>query len=146
VLACELGPHGIRAVTLESGGVLNAVPEDSEGRDTIIERIVAATMLGAGGDVRRRRQRGRLRRLGSGPHDHRLDDQHRLRHDRGLQRTAEPAPSPSACSRASAAHANAPALDDEQVAHANAKHWSLSFLALKRLASERRGGHRTLRR
>jgi enoyl-[acyl-carrier-protein] reductase (NADH) len=46
VLACELGPHGIRVVTLESGGVLEAVPEDSEGRDTI-ERIVAATMLGA---------------------------------------------------------------------------------------------------
>lgn len=33
MLACELGPHGIRAVTLERG-VLNAVPEDSEGRDT----------------------------------------------------------------------------------------------------------------
>ena len=64
MLACELGPHGIRAVTLERGGVLNAVPEDSEGRDTIIERIVAATMLGAGGDVGRRRLRGRLRRLG----------------------------------------------------------------------------------
>jgi hypothetical protein len=55
-------------VTRESGGVLEAVPEDSDGRDTIIERIVATTMLGAGGDVRRRRQRGRYRRLGSGPH------------------------------------------------------------------------------
>ena len=54
MLACELGPHGLRVVTLESGGVIEAVPEDSEGRDTIIERIVAATMLGAGGDVRRR--------------------------------------------------------------------------------------------
>lgn len=54
MLACELGPHGLRVVTLESGGELEAVPEDSEGRDTIIERIVAATMLGAGGDVRRR--------------------------------------------------------------------------------------------
>jgi hypothetical protein len=28
--------------------VLEAVPEDSEGRDTIIERIVAATMPGSG--------------------------------------------------------------------------------------------------
>jgi hypothetical protein len=64
--------------------VLEAVPEDSEGRDTTIERIVVAKMLGAGGDVRRRRQRGRLRRLGSGPRDPRFDDQHRLRHDRGL--------------------------------------------------------------
>jgi hypothetical protein len=64
--------------------LLEAVPEDSEGRDTIIERIVVATMLGAGGDVRRRRQRGRLRRFGSGPLDHRFDDQHCLRHDRGL--------------------------------------------------------------
>jgi hypothetical protein len=64
--------------------LLKAAPEDSEGRDTIIERIVAATMLGAGGDLRRRRQRGRLRRLGSGPHDHWFDHQYRLRYDRGL--------------------------------------------------------------
>jgi len=33
-------------VTLESGGALEAVPEDYEGCDTIIERIVAATILG----------------------------------------------------------------------------------------------------
>jgi hypothetical protein len=63
--------------------VLEAVPEDSEGRDTIIERIVAATMPGAGGDVDDVGNVA-LRRLGSAPHDHRFDDQHRLRHDRGL--------------------------------------------------------------
>jgi NAD(P)-dependent dehydrogenase (short-subunit alcohol dehydrogenase family) len=45
-LATELGPHGIRVVTLESGGVLDAIPEDYEGRDRIVEMIVGATMLG----------------------------------------------------------------------------------------------------
>jgi hypothetical protein len=40
--------------------LLEAAPEDSKRRDTIIERIVAATMQGAGADVRRRQQRGRI--------------------------------------------------------------------------------------
>jgi 3-oxoacyl-[acyl-carrier protein] reductase len=45
-LAVELGPHGIRVVTLLSGGVLEAVPEDFDGRDAIVEMVVGATMLG----------------------------------------------------------------------------------------------------
>jgi 3-oxoacyl-[acyl-carrier protein] reductase len=45
-LAGELGPHGIRVVTLESGGVLESIPEDYPGRDGIVEMIVGATMLG----------------------------------------------------------------------------------------------------
>jgi 3-oxoacyl-[acyl-carrier protein] reductase len=46
-LAAELGPHGIRVVTLRSGGVPESIPEDAEGREGIIERtIVSQTMLG----------------------------------------------------------------------------------------------------
>jgi 3-oxoacyl-[acyl-carrier protein] reductase len=46
-LAAELGPHGIRVVTLRSGGVPESIPEDVEGREDIIERTIASqTMLG----------------------------------------------------------------------------------------------------
>lgn len=45
-LAQELGSHGIRAVTLHSGGVPETIPEDFEGRDEITGRIVDETMLG----------------------------------------------------------------------------------------------------
>lgn len=45
-LAAELGPHGIRVVTLESGGVLESIPGDYPERDRIVDMIVGATMLG----------------------------------------------------------------------------------------------------
>ena len=46
-LACELGPHGVRVVTLRTGGVPESIPESVPGRDDIVERtIVAPTMLG----------------------------------------------------------------------------------------------------
>ena len=44
-LASELGSHGVRVVTLHTGGVLESIPEDFEGRDTIVDMIVGATML-----------------------------------------------------------------------------------------------------
>ena len=46
-LAAELGQHGIRVVTLRSGGVPESLPEGVEGGEEIIERtIVSQTMLG----------------------------------------------------------------------------------------------------
>ena len=45
-LSAELGKDGIRAVTLRSGGVPDSVPTDFDGRDAIVDGIVAETMLG----------------------------------------------------------------------------------------------------
>jgi NAD(P)-dependent dehydrogenase (short-subunit alcohol dehydrogenase family) len=45
-LAVELGPHGIRVITLASGGVPESLPEGFEGRGTIAEMIEAQTLLG----------------------------------------------------------------------------------------------------
>jgi len=45
-LAVELGPHGIRVVTLASGGVPESLPEGTEGREQIAEMIERQTLLG----------------------------------------------------------------------------------------------------
>ena len=42
----ELGPHGVRFVTLESGGVPESLPEESEGREQIVELIEGQALLG----------------------------------------------------------------------------------------------------
>jgi len=44
-LAAELGPHGIRTVTLRTGGVPESLSEGFSGRDAIIESMVEPTML-----------------------------------------------------------------------------------------------------
>ena len=44
-LACELGPHGIRVVTLQTGGVPESMPESFDGREAIIRDIEQRTML-----------------------------------------------------------------------------------------------------
>jgi 3-oxoacyl-[acyl-carrier protein] reductase len=44
-LASELGPHGIRVVTLQTGGVPETIPESFDGREAITEGIVGSTML-----------------------------------------------------------------------------------------------------
>jgi 3-oxoacyl-[acyl-carrier protein] reductase len=44
-LASELGPRGIRAVTLQTGGVPETIPESFDGREVITESIVGLTML-----------------------------------------------------------------------------------------------------
>ena len=45
-LAVELGPHGIRVVTLASGGVPESLPEGFDGREKIVEMIEGQTLLG----------------------------------------------------------------------------------------------------
>ena len=45
-LACELGPHGIRVVTLQTGGIPETLPQDFDGRRLITDAIVGRTMLG----------------------------------------------------------------------------------------------------
>jgi NAD(P)-dependent dehydrogenase (short-subunit alcohol dehydrogenase family) len=45
-LARELGPHGIRAVTIQTGGIPESVPKDFDGADAITAEIVEQTMLG----------------------------------------------------------------------------------------------------
>jgi NAD(P)-dependent dehydrogenase (short-subunit alcohol dehydrogenase family) len=44
-LASELGPHGVRVVTLRTGGVPESIPEGMEGRETVASGIEKATML-----------------------------------------------------------------------------------------------------
>ncbi len=41
----ELGPHGIRVVTLKTGGVLETIPNDLPGRDEIVAKTEADAML-----------------------------------------------------------------------------------------------------
>ena len=45
-LAAELGPHGIRVVTLATGGIPESLPEDVDGRREIADMIEAQTLLG----------------------------------------------------------------------------------------------------
>ena len=45
-LASELGPHGVRAVTLRTGGVPESIPEGFEGRERIVGDIDKMSMLG----------------------------------------------------------------------------------------------------
>jgi 3-oxoacyl-[acyl-carrier protein] reductase len=45
-LASELGGHGIRAVTLQTGGVPETIPQSFDRREEITEGIVDSTMLG----------------------------------------------------------------------------------------------------
>jgi 3-oxoacyl-[acyl-carrier protein] reductase len=45
-LSVELGRHGIRVVTLESGGVPESLPGEFDGRQEIVELIEGQTLLG----------------------------------------------------------------------------------------------------
>jgi NAD(P)-dependent dehydrogenase (short-subunit alcohol dehydrogenase family) len=45
-LAAELGPYGIRVVTLQTGGVPESIPTSFAGREAIAESIERRTMLG----------------------------------------------------------------------------------------------------
>jgi enoyl-[acyl-carrier-protein] reductase (NADH) len=43
--ACELGPHGVRFVTIKTGGVPETVPDNFAGRDEIVSGIEQAALL-----------------------------------------------------------------------------------------------------
>jgi 3-oxoacyl-[acyl-carrier protein] reductase len=45
-LSAELGPHGVRFVTLRTGGVPESLPEGFDGREAIVDGMEKATMLG----------------------------------------------------------------------------------------------------
>jgi 3-oxoacyl-[acyl-carrier protein] reductase len=50
-LAAELGPHGIRTVTLRTGGITDTFEGDYEGKDEIVQGIANQTFLGRGGTL-----------------------------------------------------------------------------------------------
>ncbi|HZC25459.1 MAG TPA: SDR family oxidoreductase [Actinopolymorphaceae bacterium] len=45
-LSRELGPYGIRVLTLQTGGILETLPENFEGRQAIVDATLSKTMLG----------------------------------------------------------------------------------------------------
>ena len=45
-LGAELGRHGVRTVTLRTGGVPESLPQEFEGRDAIVEAMEQSTLLG----------------------------------------------------------------------------------------------------
>lgn len=45
-LASELGPHGVRVVTLRTGGIPESIPQEFPGRQQIADSIAAASLLG----------------------------------------------------------------------------------------------------
>lgn len=45
-LASELGPHGVRVVTLQTAGVPDSIPEGIPGAQEIVQDIVGRTLLG----------------------------------------------------------------------------------------------------
>ena len=49
--SAELGRHGIRFVTLATGGIPETLPEGLEGRDEIVGMIEAQTLLGRAADL-----------------------------------------------------------------------------------------------
>jgi 3-oxoacyl-[acyl-carrier protein] reductase len=44
-LSVEVGEHGIRFVTLSTGGIPETIPDDVEGRDAIVDQIEGAMLL-----------------------------------------------------------------------------------------------------
>jgi NAD(P)-dependent dehydrogenase (short-subunit alcohol dehydrogenase family) len=45
-VACELGPHGVRVVTLQTTGVVEAIPDDFTGRDEVVALTEGRSLMG----------------------------------------------------------------------------------------------------
>ncbi len=45
-LAAELGPYGVRVLTIQTGGVPEAIPDDFAGKDAIVRSLAEPTLLG----------------------------------------------------------------------------------------------------
>jgi NAD(P)-dependent dehydrogenase (short-subunit alcohol dehydrogenase family) len=45
-VACELGPHGVRVVTLRTSGTMDSLPDDFAGRDEIIAMTERRSLMG----------------------------------------------------------------------------------------------------
>lgn len=45
-LSAELGPHGVRVVTMRTGGVPDTIPDGYEGTEALGDSLVKMTMLG----------------------------------------------------------------------------------------------------
>jgi 3-oxoacyl-[acyl-carrier protein] reductase len=45
-LAAELGRHGIRVLSLQTGGIAESIPPGVEGRDALVESLTGQTLLG----------------------------------------------------------------------------------------------------
>jgi NAD(P)-dependent dehydrogenase (short-subunit alcohol dehydrogenase family) len=43
--ALELGEHGIRVVTIKTGGIGDSIPDDFEGKQSIVDQLLAPTLL-----------------------------------------------------------------------------------------------------
>ena len=82
--ACELGEHGIRVITLKTGGIPEFDPRISPRARGDHRQHPAVNPAEAGSDPGRRGQCGGLCRLRSGAHDHRDGDQYLLRSADGL--------------------------------------------------------------
>ena len=61
-LSKELGPKGVRVITLQTGGIPEGIPNEKT-RDAIEKSIADRSMLGRAATAGRRRQRRRVRRL-----------------------------------------------------------------------------------
>ena len=85
-LSVELGPHGIRVVTLASGGVPESLPEGMDGRAGDRPDDRGADAARSGRDARGRGQRRGLRRVGLGAQ---RDGSHRQRQLRRVDRLIE---------------------------------------------------------
>ena len=47
-LASELGKHGIRTVSIRTGGIIDSIPADFEGGEALVEGLEAMTLTGRG--------------------------------------------------------------------------------------------------